>query len=105
MTEQNRETEKILSEAHALSRLAESDGWIEAKKLLFRKMSMIDSISTIEGIATMSDQELAADTKLRFCVKDIIQKWIQEIEGSKDVAKQYSGFVEQESAEFMATFE
>jgi len=77
------ETQKVISEGAAFSRLLHNDDWKQAKKYLNEMFIQLDSWSTLPE--TFTPNQKLREMEHRQAAIALVQTWIAQIEGRADV--------------------
>ena len=93
----SKQTQKILSDNQDLKELVDSKGWLVAKKKLYDYIFALESLSNID--LTKTPEEIAKEVIIKFTIKDILLKWVADVEGSVEQTQEFTR-IEKESFEY-----
>lgn len=95
MANLDKETLKAISQNEGLASMVGSDGWKQAKNILYKRLAELDSISKVV-LENKTPMQMMNEFQARMSVISIVDDWISEIEGSAVSHEELLEILEQE---------
>lgn len=105
MTEFDKDTSKELNEGIEISEGIKGRFWAIAKKDLLDRLTEMNTITLIDGLAEKTDEEIGKETKLRANTVKIVFDWINNIEGRANQYEYTKPLVERPEDKLITNYE